>query len=285
MSAVGAAIDAADSGYGYRPSVALNSVILALFIISLVASMAQTMLYRSWWIIPLIIGLMLEVGGYATRIYASSKHERLFEKDPLMAQLILIVIAPALFSAVNYAVLGFLVDCGGLASSTLGGRHGLFTIVFVTCDVISLMIQSVGGAMASITYDKGESPDPGTHTMVAGIAFQTVSMAIFMLLFVEYIIKYLGRSKDWRTTSWKVLVYTLLGSSVCIFARSVYRVVELAQGWNGSLITQETYFIVFDSVLMLMFAYSHIIVFPPKYLRELRRDDEKPHSDKVLVQK
>jgi hypothetical protein len=77
-------------------------------------------------------------------------------------------------------------------------------------------------------------------------------------------------------------VHTLFASSICIFARSVYRVVELAQGWNGNLITHEAYFIVLDSVLMLIFAYSHIFVFPPRYLRQLKRDDEKPHSDDVL---
>jgi RTA1 like protein len=282
MLTVREAIDAADSAYGYRPSIALNSILLALFTVALIASTAQTTIYRSWWIIPLIIGLIFEVSGYAARVYATSKLERLFLKDPFLAQLVLLVIAPALFSAVNYTVLGFLVDRGGKQSSALGGHHGLFTIIFVTCDVISLVIQSVGGTMASIADDNGKSTTPGTHTMVAGIAFQTVTMAIFILLFVEYIVKYSRRSKDWRTTSWKVLVHTLFASSICIFARSVYRVVELAQGWNGNLITHEAYFIVLDSVLMLIFAYSHIFVFPPRYLRQLRRDDEKPHSDDVL---
>jgi hypothetical protein len=284
MATIRAAIDAADSAYGYRPSVALNSILLALFIVALVASTTQTIIYRSWWIVPLIIGLMFEVGGYTARVYATSKPERLFQKDPFLAQLVLLVIAPALFSAVNYTVLGFLVDRGGKQSSALGGRHGLFTIIFVTCDVISLVIQSVGGAMASIADDKGESTAPGTNTMVAGIAFQTVTMAIFLLLFVEYIVKYLRRSKDWRTTSWKILVYTLFMSSICIFARSVYRVVELAEGWNGNLITHEVYFFILDSLLMLIFAYSHIIVFSPKFLRKLRHDDEMPLSDDALGQ-
>jgi magnesium-transporting ATPase (P-type) len=273
-----------DSNYGYRPSISLNGLFLALFLAGMLTSAAETIFFRAWWMIPVVIGATLEAGGYSARVYATGSVKHLFEKDQFLAQVILTVIAPTFFSAVNYTVLGLLVDRAGRKSSVLGARHGLFTVVFVTCDVISLIIQSVGGAMASIADNDGKDTAPGTHTMVAGIAFQTVTMFIFLLLFVEYIVKHHRRSKDWRPTDWKVLVYTLFASSMLILIRSIYRVVELAQGWRGTLITHEVYLFTLDSMLMVLFVYSHVLVFPPRYLRNLRRDDEIAHEEDIKPQ-
>jgi hypothetical protein len=41
-------------------------------------------------------------------------------------------------------------------------------------------------------------------------------------------------------------------SDVAIFVRGIYRVVELAQGWKGYLITHEAYFYGFDTALMII---------------------------------
>jgi hypothetical protein len=69
-----------------------------------------------------------------------------------------------------------------------------------------------------------------------------------------------------------------------ILIRSIYRVVELAQGWRGTLITHEVYLFTLDSMLMVLFVYSHVLVFPPRYLRNLRRDDEIAHEEDIKPQ-
>ena len=54
-----------------------------------------------------------------------------------------------------------------------------YSYIFITCDVVSLVVQAVGGGMTSIAAQRYENVDSGTYTMIAGIAFQVFSMSVF----------------------------------------------------------------------------------------------------------
>jgi RTA1 like protein len=51
-------------------------------------------------------------------------------------------------------------------------------------------------------------------------------------------------------------------SDIAILIRAVYRVIELAQGWRGHLITTEWYFYVFDSTPMIICMLIWVIGHP-----------------------
>ena len=55
----------------------------------------------------------------------------------------------------------------------------------MTCDFASLVLQSIGGGITSTASDKSTS-DAGVHIMVAGLAFQVFSLALFMVLCLEF---------------------------------------------------------------------------------------------------
>ena len=48
--------------------------------------------------------------------------------------------------------------------------------------------------------------------------------------------------------------------------RNFYRAVELAQGWDGYLITHEVYFAVLDGALMVMAVVVFNLFFPSRYV-------------------
>ena len=50
-----------------------------------------------------------------------------------------------------------------------------------------------------------------------------------------------------------------------IYIRSIYRTVELAQGWNGYLITHEGYFLGLDASIMVIAVWA-FLVFDPAVL-------------------
>ncbi|KAJ5107714.1 RTA1-domain-containing protein [Penicillium angulare] len=54
-------------------------------------------------------------------------------------------------------------------------------------------------------------------------------------------------------------------SIVCIYIRSIYRTIELAQGWSGYLIAHEVYFIGLDGVMMII-AVQILNIFHPGWL-------------------
>jgi hypothetical protein len=62
-----------------------------------------------------------------------------------------------------------------------------------------------------------------------------------------------------------MLMGAMVLSVVCIYIRSIYRTVELAQGWSGYLITHESYFIGLDGVMMVI-AVGNFNVFNPGWL-------------------
>ena len=63
-----------------------------------------------------------------------------------------------------------------------------YIISFIISDIISLILQATGGSKASgaLTYDIKQS---GIHIMVAGLAFQVVSLVVFLILFADFIYK------------------------------------------------------------------------------------------------
>lgn len=105
--------------------------------------------------------------------------------------------------------------------------------------------------MASIaeSADPPKDTTPGTHIMVAGIVFQMASITVFAVLFVLFIVR--ARSSNLPRKNYFLLGATAF-STVMIYIRSIYRTIELSQGWRGYLITREPYFIVLDGVMVVL---------------------------------
>lgn len=276
------------SAYGYEPNTAVNSLALGLFAIAAIVHIILTFRYKKYWTLLLPLGALVECAGYAGRIYSSSSIPNLFDMNGFLVQICLLVISPVLFAAVNYTILGLLVFYTGLQSSSLAsktGTHKYFTIIFVTCDVISLVMQAIGGAMASIASQKHTSTFIGTNIMVAGIAFQTFTTAIFMGLAIDYAVRCYKEKSCLNVTqfkSWKIIMFALAISSIFIETRSLYRSVELGQGWSGYLITHEPYFLVLDSLMMLLYIYTLAIIFPGKYIQDVKQDIEMANMQEKL---
>jgi len=68
-------------------------------------------------------------------------------------------------------------------------RTQKYTIVFCTCDVISLVVQAIGGGSAAVAVQSDSIPrkDPnvGARIMVGGIIFQMAIMVLFTILGAE----------------------------------------------------------------------------------------------------
>jgi hypothetical protein len=142
-----------------------------------------------------------------------------------------------------------MIRVAGRHTSPIGPK--VYLLIFSTCDVISLVIQAVGGAMASLatTADPPKDTKPGTHIMVAGIVFQMASITVFAILFGLFILR--SRSSDLPRKNYFLLGATAF-STVMIYIRSIYRTIELSQGWTGYLITREPYFIVLDGIMIVL---------------------------------
>ena len=101
---------------------------------------------------------------------------------------------------------------------------------------------------------------PGTHTMMAGIIVQLVSMSTFVILYFYFV--WAARALPYSRTSVAATSFV----AALILIRNFYRAVELSQGWSGYLITHEVYFAVLDGALMAVAPLTFNIFHPARYV-------------------
>jgi hypothetical protein len=97
-----------------------------------------------------------------------------------------LTIGPAFLTGAIYLCLSRIIIAHGEHVSRIKPRT--YSIIFMTCDFVSLVLQGAGGGLAATADDKKGS-DAGRNIMIAGMVFQVVSLAIFMGLWLEFIFR------------------------------------------------------------------------------------------------
>lgn len=137
-------------------------------------------------------------------------------------------------------------------------------------DFVSLVLQGAGGGLAATANDKSGS-DTGRGIMVAGVAFQVISLLIFMGFWSEFVYRLRKTSesvkdirfielRDAKKFAW--FQYALGTTVVLIFIRSVYRVAELQQGFNGPIANNEVSFMILEGPMIFLAVLSMTILHP-----------------------
>ncbi|CAI7661537.1 uncharacterized protein N7487_010811 [Penicillium crustosum] len=253
----------------YVPSLAGNAFYLAVFAVLLVAQVVLGIRYRTWgYLGGLFGGLVLEIIGYAGRL---QMHYNPFLFNPYLEYLICLTIAPAFISASIYICLGRIVIIYGEDISRLSPRT--YTIVFIICDLVSLLLQASGGAVTSIAdADQADLSQAGINTMIAGLSSQVVSLAIFMALCLDFAWKVhknqhkLNPEMDMivlrNSIKWKAFLAGLALATVTIFVRSVFRVAELQGGFHSSLANNEVVFMILEGAMLTIALLCLTILHP-----------------------
>jgi len=142
---------------------------------------------------------------------------------------------------------------------------------FIPCDVVSLVLQALGGALASTGShsDDQTQGDTGDNIMIAGLSFQVLTLLIFMLFALDFAWRTRRRqaalgaaaleqdpimSKIRGSWQFKGFLAALTTATIAIFIRSVFRVAELSEGWSGSIMGNQPMFIGFEGVCIAVAA-------------------------------
>ncbi|KAI9812307.1 MAG: hypothetical protein M1827_004756 [Pycnora praestabilis] len=252
-----------DSYFNYLPSLAANSVFLALFSLSLICFLFQGFLSKRFvgFTIAVCCGCALEVLGYVGRLMS---HHDPFNQNGFLMQIICLTIAPAFMAAGLYLCLSRIVLTFGPANSRIAPLS--YPRIFIPCDFFSLVLQALGGGMASVATHQNKSPNTGDHIMVAGLAFQVATLALFILLCADFAFRTITRMRSLGASealdpthaklraswSFRGFIVCLAIATICIFIRSIYRVIELSEGWEGALIKNQGLFIGLEGVMVII---------------------------------
>lgn len=107
--------------------------------------------------------------------------------------------------------------------------------------------------------------------MVAGVVFQVVSLLVFMGLWLEFTF-HLRRTRESArdvrfvelrgTKKFTWFQYALAAAVVLIFIRSVYRVAELQQGFNGPIANDQVSFMILEGPMILLAVLAMTVLHP-----------------------
>ncbi|KAI6127291.1 RTA1 like protein-domain-containing protein, partial [Pisolithus sp. B1] len=269
--------------YNYVPTEWICITFVALFGINTVLHLFQSYKFRMWWLIPtVILAGILEVLGWSARLWSSISPTLL---TPFEIQLVGTILAPTPFLAANFLVLGKIISHLGPEYSRLSPK--LYTLIFCTFDVICLIIQAVGGAMAANEVNQNQNPDSGGNIMLIGVTIQLCAMAVYVLCAGEFLLRFLNNTpirknstpvseekRHAKIMEWIIIRWLILGlviQAFCLFVRAVYRSIELSNGWSGPIISTQAYFNVFDGLMMTIAVYTMNLIHPGFFLSETRR--------------
>ncbi|WVR05323.1 hypothetical protein IAU60_002337 [Kwoniella sp. DSM 27419] len=273
--------------YGYVPSLALGIVGIITFI--LIGGVHAYWLFtkrwtakgRRWFHGLILIGTLMEAGGYAARL---ASHRRPFVVSSFVAQYFLIVVAPVLFSAAIYLSLSL------AARGYVGGerllvlRPKLVLAFFVSADVICTIVQVAGAALIGTSESarvRGEpsrvSPEQANNILIAGLAVQCFSFTCFLVI-LSIAITRVARSTYVKSTGIEVaahqtlrkFLWVILATALLILLRTTFRLAESAQGFFGFASTHESLFGTLEYLPVILTLMLWAAAPPAKFLPSTR---------------
>lgn len=272
-----ALIAGVEPSYGYVPSLAAGIVYCVLFAIAVLYHLVRSVQYRKWPSYLLFLGALGELIGWAGRTWSSKCP---YNSHAFLMQVTTLVIAPVFFAAASYVILGQLVIRRGDEYSIL--KPKLYLWIFVTSDVVALLVQAAGAGVASNQFNKvGGDPTKGTHIVVGGLAFQIFSMTAFIICFAYFIVK------SWHFPSPRsenLVISATIISCLTIYIRCIYRTVQLAQGWTGYLSSHEAFFLALDAAMMVVAVGIYMLFDPAVLLRRSEADRVDPLTSNTSAQ-
>ncbi|ORY31531.1 RTA1-domain-containing protein [Rhizoclosmatium globosum] len=254
--------------FGTKPMVELAYMGAALWSIILIAHVGLAVRYRTWYMAAAIVGCLLETLGYIIRIIAIQDP---FTTAKYSSQQAFIILGPTLVAATQYVMLEKIIHFSYPSASPI--KHYLITRIFVVSDVITFIVQCGGSAFLLLPTPTPAQIDLGTNILLAGIALQMVSFFAYLALAIVFYRRAttLEGKGDVHpselSANWKRIFFTLMisGGAVCI--RSVFRIIEFANGFSGPIATNENYMYVFDFGLMIIAMFAFVAVHPGTVLR------------------
>ncbi|KAM7208387.1 RTA1 like domain containing protein [Naviculisporaceae sp. PSN 640] len=238
--------------YHYDPSLGGEVAFIVVFALITIGHFIWIFRKKTWYFIPFVIGCLFEAIGYAGRAIQATQEPHEWNRGPYILQALTILLAPALFAASIYMVLGRIIRLLDAAHLSLV-RTTWLTKIFVAGDVLSFAAQGAGGGLLSSAKNKKDQ-DLGNTIILVGLGIQVVVFGLFIVTTVLFHLR-IGKQPTSRsfgvTTDWRGMIWVLYGSSGLIMIRSLFRMIEYAMGWDNVLMQSEVYLFVLDGLLMV----------------------------------
>ncbi|RAK96844.1 RTA1 domain-containing protein [Aspergillus ibericus CBS 121593] len=232
--------------YDYVPSLGGAVTFAILFSATTAVHFIQRIRTHAKYFNPFIVGGFFQIIGYAARADA---HFHTTSTTLYAVQTLLILLAPTLYAASIYMVLGRII-------TFLHAQHlsvipvQWMTKIFVSGDILSFLLQGAGGGIMS--HGSSNSLKIGQWVIVSGLCVQLLFFGAFLIASLTFHVrinhsptveskKTMHRHQKPWPRDWRGLLGACYLVSGLILVRSVYRLIEFAQGNSGYLISREVF--------------------------------------------
>lgn len=216
--------------YGYRPNLGADIFFTVFYGVCGLFQLGYGLYFRSWtFFVSMTVGAFMEMVGYIGRLQL---HDNPWSQSGFRLQIVLLILAPVFVAAGVYLTLKHVILYLGPEHSRLKPR--LFTWIFIGCDIASLIMQAVGGGVAAAAGRHNKFLlNAGDNVIVAGIAFQVVTMATCGLLGLDFFVSFFRRGRgtlDEKAnengggrTKIKITIGALVCAYTTVLVRCIYR--------------------------------------------------------------
>ncbi|CVL07535.1 related to RTA1 domain protein [Fusarium mangiferae] len=267
--------------YGYAPVLGANATLLTVFILCAIIQLVFGTWKRVYsYSFAIFFGCVLEAVGYVGRLMM---HQNPWSSSGFRMQIICLIIAPSFIAAGIYLTMKHFIRCNNPEYSFL--KPQLYTWIFIGCDIGSILLQAAGGGIAGSAGSENQHLlDIGNNVMIAGIAFQVVTMVICGILASIYAARRWQHrhkpavGKFYQTT--QVFMCAVGFAYLVVLIRCIYRLPEMAGGWGNELMRNEMEFLVLDGLMVALASVALTIVHPAFFLPAMRttRSEEKAYG-------
>lgn len=269
---------------GSYPNLGGNVFFCVMFGLLFLAQLAIGIRKRTWtFMVGVSLGCLDEMIGYIGRL--------LIRQNPFGIasngiNIFCLVIGPSFIAAGVYLTLKHVVIFCGPEYSRI--RPKWYPWIFILCDVASILIQAIGGAIgAGATSGENQSIlQTGEALIITGIVLQVVTMSVFGLLAVDYFLRRRSMARRGPSASvessperalkempamgsvaydprkFRYFILAVTSAYVTILIRCIFRIVEMAGGWGGPIMKDETLFLVLDGTMVLWAALALTFAHP-----------------------
>ncbi|KAJ7129478.1 RTA1-like protein [Mycena epipterygia] len=253
----------------YIASDVLTAIAFALIML---VALTQTFMMRKWggkFMLSMVIGAYTFAFGIGTRF---GLHVHPESKGIYIIEYLFVVLSPCAFIASEYVLLGRLARYLNCDKHLLVSSRRI-TIVFISSDITTFLVQAAGGSV-SISTNALNTAIVGSHIFLAGLVLQLFSFLVFTCIFFVFIHRVrtqepetwaMDGSQKWHQ-HWRTLAGAMVFSFLGIVIRSVYRVAELSQGFDGHLATTEPFFYGLDTLPLFIAIATYVVCWPGRYI-------------------
>ncbi|EXJ91771.1 hypothetical protein A1O3_00321 [Capronia epimyces CBS 606.96] len=259
--------------YGYYPILGWNAFFAALFAVCFVANLALGLRYRTCtYMLAMSLACLAGCIGYIGRCLM---HNNPYNITGFQIQICCLTLSPALNSAAIYLILKHLVLQFGREWSRIRPKY--YTWAFITADFCALVLQAAGGAIAATAGDDDSFRDVGDHLMIAGISWQVLTLLIFAVATLDYLVRRYRAAQPLspvaqsllHNSRFRTFIIALIVVYLAIFARCVYRIAEMAGGWRNPIMQDQPLFIGTDSCMVGLATILQTFVHPGHFFPAL----------------